>query len=319
MVDLFDPRWQWRDLERYADAPDRLSIGVSGGRSSAYQALHIVRANGGVIKPGWAFNFENTGLELDETYLFLAQVNAMLGGVLAFLEFDSAAPTLHRRVAFAELNRNGGPMTDLLSQVVAKRRDGSAGVRPLPNAVQRTCTANLKVKTAHRYLRRSLNWPSVYHAAIGYRADEAGRHDRRVAQEAKKRGRGIEGGYGFFPMFHAGVTSDGVQSFWQSAPFDLGIDSAHGNCDLCFMVSTWKIKERMLFFAMAEGVRPAVGGPIPLRVARWIAWEERASDRPGTFRKNRPPVRQLWHSVCVGFMDSEVPEGVDDRCVACSD
>jgi hypothetical protein len=128
-----------------------------------------------------------------------------------------------------------------------------------------------------------------------------------------------EGGIGVFPMFDAGVTEGMVQAFFFTGPFNLKLGSDFGNCDFCFMTSTWKIKQRMVLVALETQTKLVPGTAPPERIARWIAWEERQSDRPGTFRKDRPTMRQLWEQVCVGDMESAVPEGKNDRCGTCTD
>ena len=158
-----------------------------------------------------------------------------------------------------------------------------------------------------------------YYSAIGYRADEEERYERRIKADAK---RGFdEGGKGVFPMYHAGATQETVQAFWKdpSAPFDLDLDSNMGNCDFCFMKSSWKIKEAMLFEAMRYQVQIEPGAKPPPTVQWWIAKEERPSDRPGPFRIDRPPFRVLWEQVCQGDLSSAVPEGKEDKCETCTD
>ncbi len=306
--------FDFQDIEFYRNLPQRMTIGVSGGRSSAYQMAHIVAACDGRFSPDWVFMFENTGLERSETYAFIQRLDQYFGLRLAILEYR--AGNKFEVVDHSTLSRNGEPMDTLLSEQL-RRRDGTIGVRPLPNPAQRTCTANLKIKTAHRYVRRSLGWPTQYYAAIGYRADEKSRCDRKWLQD-EKRGFG-EGGIGVFPMFEAGVVQDRVESFWRNGPFDLELDSDFGNCDLCFMASTWKIKQRMIWMALETQTRLRPGTPPPERIARWITWEERQSDRPGPFRKDRPTVRELWNQVCEGNFESAVPEGKEDRCGSCTD
>ncbi len=307
--------FDFRNLEFYRNLPGRLVIGVSGGRSSAYQMAHIVAACEGKFSPNWIFMFENTGLERWETYVFLRKLDEYFGINLIITEYDPAAPNRFRVVTHDTLSRNGEPMQRMLSETL-KRRDGTIGVRPLPNPVQRTCTANLKIKTSHRYVRKILKWPMQYYAAIGYRADEKARCDKRWLADER---RGFdEGGVGVFPMFDAGVDEDRVGSFWRTAPFDLELDSDFGNCDLCFMASTWKIKQRMALISLETQNGRQKDNP-PERIARWIAWEERASDRPGNFRLDRPNLRALWNQVCEGNLDSAVPEGKEDKCGACTD
>lgn len=314
--------FSYSDLEIYRPCLtiERLVIGISGGRSSGYQAAHLVKAAMtylGYIPAGWIFVFENTSLERWETYDFLRAIDDyFLGGRLVMLEFDPQAQHKYRIVTHDTLKRNGEVM-DAMLQTPLYRRDGTLGVRPLPNPTQRTCTANMKIKTSHRYVRHTLGWPMQYYAAIGYRADEKDRCDRRwLADEA----RGFdEGGIGVFPMFDAGVDVFRVDRFWYEGPFDLKLDSVYGNCDLCFMVSTWKLKERMVLMALETQTKIEPGAVPPERVQRWIDWEERVSDRPGTFRKDRPPVRELWNQVCNGNFESAVPEGKEDRCGSCTD
>jgi hypothetical protein len=314
--------FQYQNLEHYRQylSIERLVVGVSGGRSSAYQMAHLVEAarrfNGG-IPSGWIFAFENTSLERHETYDFLWKLDCyFLKNTLVILEWDPSVPMGFRVVDHATLARNGEVMDRFLNTPL-QRRDGTVGVRPLPNPTQRTCTGNLKIKTSHRYVRKVLKWPTEYYAAIGYRADEKSRCDRKWLRDEA---RGFdEGGIGVFPMFDAGVTEGMVQAFFFTGPFNLKLDSDFGNCDFCFMTSTWKIKQRMVLVALETQTKLVPGTAPPERIARWIAWEERQSDRPGTFRKDRPTMRQLWEQVCVGDMESAVPEGKNDRCGTCTD
>jgi 3'-phosphoadenosine 5'-phosphosulfate sulfotransferase (PAPS reductase)/FAD synthetase len=316
--------FQYQNLDHYERylSIKRLVVGVSGGRSSAFQMAHLVAAAKkflGYIPAGWVFVFENTSLERGETYDFLARLDQyFLGGKMILLEHDVHAPYKFRQVTHATVKRDGEIMDEFLSTPL-KRQDGTIGVRPLPNPTQRTCTANLKIKTSHRYVRKVLGWPTAYHAAIGYRADEKSRCDKAWLKDEV---RGFdEGGEGVFPMFDAGAVVDDVDKFFLTGPFDLELDSDFGNCDFCFMASTWKIKQRMVLVALETQTRfgPGKANIPPARVARWIAWEERVSDRPGTFRKDRPTMRQLWDQVCQGNLDSAVPEGKEDRCGSCTD
>lgn len=308
--------FDFQDLEYYRHIPNRTVIGVSGGRSSAYQMAHIVAACDGKFKPDWVFMFENTGLERHETYDFIERLDKYFSLNLVITEYDPQAPGKYRQVTHSTLSREGEPMERLLTEQL-KRRDGSTGVRPLPNPAQRVCTAELKTKTSHRYVRKTLHWPTEYYAAIGYRADEKARCMRRWLRDELH---GFnEGGIGIFPMFDAGVRADRVDRFFRTGPFDLELDSDFGNCDLCFMASTWKIKQRMVLLALESQTKLKPGAVPPARVMRWILWEERVSDRPGPFRKDRPTVRQLWDQVCAGDYESAVSEGKDDRCGSCTD
>lgn len=295
-LNLKSPRF---DLAPFRDLPSRCSVPVSGGRSSGLLAWLICEANGGVPK-GAIPNFQNTSLELPETYIFLDRLDRHLGLSLLYLEHNPLEPTKVEVVGPNSLKRDSEVFERLLITPL-NRRDGTIGVRPLPNPAQRTCTANLKTHTAHRYFRRHLNWPTNYHVTLGYRADEMRRVERR--KKLAKKGN-PEGGIGLFPLADAGITSDDVHLFWRSAPFDLGIDSNMGNCDFCFMKSEWKLKEMMLIY--------------PDRAQRWIEYEARAAttDRPGVFRKDRPSYADMMRQVKLGNMEGSK---AGDRCGTCGD
>lgn len=322
----------FRDLDLYRnylpdDADeDHQVLGVSGGRSSAYQVAHIVEANGSVPR-GAICTFENTGKEREETLVFVDRMDRHFQLDLLWLEHDPEAPGRVKRVTFETAARNGEPFDAFLSDIVPKRRDGTAGVRPLPNPAQRSCTATLKTKTLHRYVRQHLGWSMRYYSVLGFRADERARYERRVKADLK---RGWdEGGKAVFPMYRAGAVQADVQAFfpWDpekaacelEVPFTLELDSNWGNCDFCFMKSTWKIKEQMVYEALRYQVRIELGATPPPTVQWWIAKEERVSDRPGPFRLDRPTFRELWAQVCAGDLESAVPEGKEDACGTCSD
>lgn len=275
-----------------------IQIGVSGGRSSAYQVIHTAEANGG-IPNNCVLSFTNTGFELNETLDFIQQVGEYVGRQVVMLERWREDPNKVRVVNHNSASRAGEPMMNLFNEVVPRRKDGSSGLRPLPNPVQRVCTTELKIKTTDRYLTKVLGWSRPYWNVVGYRADEERRVQKRITFD-KKRPSNEEGGKGLFPMYNAGVDGNEVHSFWKSMPFDLKIDSDHGNCDLCFMKSTWKIKMMMVLY--------------PERVPRWIALEAIQRDRSNRFRLDRPSIQELWDEVQAGIMS--IPEN-DKECGTC--
>lgn len=294
-------------------------VSVSGGRSSAYQAWHLIEANPDWRSRGWLFVFENTGRELEETLLFVHRLDTLLGLGIHWLEYDPTAHGKVKRVTFETAARDGEPFDALLNEIIVKRKDGTAGVRPLPNPKSKICTGLLKIKTLHYYVRRHLGWPTRYYSFVGYRADP--REHKRYLKKKKSDANGWHpGGRGLFPMHDAGVLEENVQRFWLHAPFDLEIQSEFGNCDFCFEVSTWKLKARMLLEALTEGIVPRPGAEPPRRLGWWIRYEEaRPGDRPGRFNTRKPTYRQLWEQVCAGDMASAVPENVEDVCRSCSD
>ena len=92
---------------------------------------------------------------------------------------------------------------------------------------------------------------------IGFRHDEPRRWKPTLYQQCEIA----------YPMVDAGVTRADVAAFWQSQPFDLGIDSARGNCDCCYL----KARANLLATIRDE----------PHRADWWIDMERR---RGRTFR-----------------------------------
>jgi len=291
----------FKNLDAYRDLPRPLVLTFSGGRSSGYQLAHVLEANRG-LPPDSVVLFENTGFELPETYNFVRDFSVFFKVPIAWLEWDINEPTKVNVVSHNSASRDGKPLRDLFSTPLL-RVDKTIGLRPLPNPVQRTCSANLKTKTAHRYVRQHLGWPNRYWAALGYRADEDGRVKRRLKQEERFVNGCPEGGWGAFPMHRAGVTSDDVLAFWDAMPFDLGIESWQGNCDFCFMKSEWKIKEMMVQY--------------PERAQPWLDMEAAPRDRSRLFRKDRRPLQALWDEVQRGDL-SVLPQDPTIECGSCT-
>lgn len=111
------------------------------------------------------------------------------------------------------------------------------------------------------------------------------------------------------PLAKAGVTLDDVTAFWEAHPFDLGLESYQGNCDLCFLKGAGKIRR-----VMREN--PELAG-------WWVRMEEEASHRGvavnpsvANFRKDRPPYRiMLELAQRPGLFDNV--DAADELSVAC--
>jgi hypothetical protein len=291
-------------LECYRGFPTPLAYPFSGGRSSGYQLAHVIKANNG-LPEGCAVHFCNTGFEREETLDFVRDFAEYFAIPVTWLEWDIDAPNKVRVVDHATASRQGEPLRKLFSYTVPKRRDGSAGLRPLPGPYKngRICTSELKIKTAHRYYTKVLGWQR-YWSAPGFRADEPNRVKKATARAAGLEGSRVHpaGGIEFCMMAEAGVDSDTVQAFWAGMPFDLKMASWQGNCDMCFMKTAWKIKA-----AMKEN---------PERAQLWIDLEEMPRDRRNRFRTDRPSMRELFAQVQAGDM-GHVKERAMDGCTSC--
>ena len=227
-------------------------IAFSGGRSSAYMLYHILDAHDGRLPNSVVVTFQNTGREMPETLDFVEACSRNWNIPIEWLEYDPAIPSLWKRVDYRTAARNGEPFAALV-----KRR------AYLPNVVARFCTAELKIRTAKRYMLAQgfEHWTTV----LGLRGDEP----RRVIKSLKP---GKERWTNVCPIASAGVTRHAVAAFWQDQPFDLQLPNVGGrtplgNCDMCFLKS-----ERSIAGIMRD---------FPERAQWWIDLEESVSVEKG--------------------------------------
>jgi 3'-phosphoadenosine 5'-phosphosulfate sulfotransferase (PAPS reductase)/FAD synthetase len=190
-------------------------ISFSGGRTSAYMLWRVLQAHQMSLPDEAIVCFANTGKEDEATLRFVQDCSDRWNVEIHWLEFQDADPAF-RRASFETASRNGEPFEALI-----KKRNY------LPNPVTRFCTAELKIRTIHKYLK-SLGWEHNEQMDwVGMRADE----QRRAAKIADK---------SRIPLVTAGITKEDVGAFWKAQPFDLGLPNnngvtMHGNCDLCFL------------------------------------------------------------------------------------
>lgn len=243
-------------------------ISFSGGRTSAYLLWRVLEANDGLPEDAIVC-FANTGKEEEATLRFVDRCSKEWGVEIHWLEYRYHAEQKQRfkRVDFESASRNGEPFFELIDQ---------NGSPYLPNPVARICTAKLKIRVIHNYVR-SLGWDhSENDDWVGIRADEA----RRAAKLDRSR----------TPLVTAGVTKTTVGDFWKAQPFDLELPNMngvtmHGNCDLCFL----KPAHQVLSLIKEK----------PSRAIWWINMEKHAQTSNKTFgdgarfRKDRPSYQQL--------------------------
>lgn len=224
----------------YVLPPGNVQIAFSGGRTSAFMLHQILQANGDL--PGRVqVTFQNTGREMPQTLDFVAEVGRRWGVMVTWLEYRAAMP-LFEVVGYQGASRQGEPFDQLLLKK-----------RALPNQHKKWCSAELKAKTAKRYLR-SLGWRS-WTSAIGFRADEGHRVPFACNRSVP-----------WHPLRAANVSRHQVVEFWRRQPFDLALPSVRGktiggNCDGCFLKS--------------EAYLSSLARDMPLRHAWWEAHEAR--------------------------------------------
>lgn len=191
-----------------------VQIAFSGGRTSAFMLHQILEANGGLPDRA-VVTFQNTGREMPQTLDFVQEVGARWNVGIVWLEYRGTAP-LFEIVSHNSASRDGEPFDAL----IAKKQT-------LPNQHQKFCSAELKTKTAKRYLVRC-GWKK-WTSAIGFRADEKHREPFQDNRSTP-----------WLPLRVAGVGRHHVAGFWLGQSFDLALPliggkTVGGNCDGCFL------------------------------------------------------------------------------------
>lgn len=220
-------------------------ISFSGGRTSAYMLYRVLEAHQMSLPKEAIVCFANTGKEDEATLRFVQDCSERWNVEIHWLEYRNANPAFER-ITFETASRNGEPF-----EAIIKKR------QYLPNPVTRFCTAELKIRTIHKYLK-SLGWDhNETMDWVGMRADE----QRRAAKIADK---------SRIPLVTAGITKEDVGAFWKAQPFDLGLPNMngvtmHGNCDLCFLKGGAQVlslisekPERAIWWAKMEALALAL-------------------------------------------------------------
>jgi 3'-phosphoadenosine 5'-phosphosulfate sulfotransferase (PAPS reductase)/FAD synthetase len=230
----------------------------------------ILEANQMKLPPDAIVCFANTGKEEEATLRFVDRCSREWGVEIHWLEYQYHAEPAQRfkRVTFETASRDGEPFFELIDQ---------NGSPYLPNPVARICTAKLKIRVIHHYLR-SLGFEHDENSDwVGIRADEM----RRAAKMDRSR----------TPLVAAGVTKETVGNFWKTQPFDLELPNMngvtmHGNCDLCFLKPAHQIQSLIQ--------------EKPERAIWWMKMEAHANSSNKTygdgakFRKDRPSYAEMY-------------------------
>jgi 3'-phosphoadenosine 5'-phosphosulfate sulfotransferase (PAPS reductase)/FAD synthetase len=194
----------------------------SGGRTSAYMLWRALQAYGGKLPDDHVVAFANTGKEREETLRFVYECGSRWNVPIAWVEFlkRSGDPAVrYERVSFNSASRNGEPFARLI-----------AAKSFVPNSMMRFCTEEMKVNTIRHFIQSELGWPA-WSNAVGLRHDEG----HRVMKALARNHEGKSPWTTKVPLANARVTRRDVDAFWSEQPFDLGLRSYEGNCDLCFL------------------------------------------------------------------------------------
>lgn len=203
-------------------------ISFSGGRTSAYMLWRFLQESGGTLPAETFVVFANTGKEREETLRFVDACSVNWSVPIHWVEYRADVPGNYVEVTFETASRQGEPFKAAIDK---KQR--------LPNWSERWCTAMLKVDAIIGFMGSRGYKHDTYTDMIGIRRDEGHRAIKGL-ENAEKTGRKIR-----HPLDAAGVTKADVMRFWAQQPFDLGLKSYEGNCDLCFMKGV-RIKRQLI-------------------------------------------------------------------------
>jgi 3'-phosphoadenosine 5'-phosphosulfate sulfotransferase (PAPS reductase)/FAD synthetase len=230
----------------------------------------VLQSNNGKLPDDAIVCFANTGKEDEATLKFVHDCEVNWNVKIHWLEYcyHETPAQRFKVVDYETASRDGEPFFELIDQ---------NGSPYLPNPVARICTAKLKIRVIHHYLK-SIGWEHDESSDwVGIRADE----QRRAAKIDRSR----------TPLVVAGITKEDVGAFWRSQSFDLGLPNMngvtmHGNCDLCFL----KPAHQVLSLIQEK----------PERALWWIKMEAHASSSNkkygdgARFRKDRPSYKEMY-------------------------
>ena len=215
----------------------KLFVSISGGRTSAYMAIRLQLEYRD--RYDMKFIYANTGLEHEETLLFLDGIDRkyQLGvtWVEAVISSEKGVGTGHKIVDFESATRDGRLFEEMIK------------VYGIPNTSYPHCNRELKIQAMNSYVK-SIGWDKEYRA-IGIRADEPSRVPDGASKDRK-----LYPLVDFFPTDKLEVID-----WFKGKEFDLKISDHLGNCVTCWKKGDPKIfkiirddPERFEFFKRME-------------------------------------------------------------------
>lgn len=198
-------------------------ISFSGGRTSAYMLRMILDAHDGTLPDDVHVCFANTGKEREETLRFVHECATRWRVRVRWLQWRPRVRGAKAADKFEEVGYNSADRVGEVFAGLIKRK------QYLPNPIMRYCTIELKIRVMRDFMV-SLGYKN-WNNAVGLRADEMHRVFKSIARNhtGKDRFRTI------VPLANAKARLEDVAAFWRAQPFDLGLKSYEGNCDLCFL------------------------------------------------------------------------------------
>lgn len=216
-----------------------LLVTVSGGRSSAMMAYHI-HTHEKYKEYNKAYVFANTGMEMPETIKFLKNIESVWGIPLILIEGTYSnvmgVGIGYKIVDWDSLDMNAKPFE---GTVLHKTKGDFKG---LPNKDAPYCSEAMKTIPCNKFAKDIFN-NEKYIKAVGFRKEDM---PKRISwpeiKEDKTR---------IFPLltnFTEPIGLFELNSWWNKQPFQLGINSKFGNCELC-----WKKSDKNLVDTIKRG------------------------------------------------------------------
>lgn len=194
-------------------------MSVSGGRTSAYMAYKLKSEYS--HKYDMKFIYANTGLEHEETLLFLDRVDNHFGLDLIWVEAvinqERGKGTAHKLVNFETACRDGRLFEEMID------------FYGIPNKAYPHCNRELKLNAMNSYVK-SIGWDKEFRA-VGIRIDELKRCRKDAAIDRV-----------LYPLVDFFETDkEDVINWFSKQSFDLSIKEHLGNCVSCWKKSDTKL------------------------------------------------------------------------------
>lgn len=216
-------------------------VTVSGGRSSAMMAYHI-HTSEKYKDYNKAYVFANTGMERPQTIEFLRNIQDVWGIPLTLIEgtYSNVMGVAigYKIVDWNSLDMNAKPFEGAIMHINKGEYSG------VPNSNAPYCSPSMKTLPCESFAK-DIFGKKNYLKAIGFRKEDM---PKRISwpeiKEDKTR---------IFPLltdFPEPIGLLELNSWWNKQPFQLGINSKFGNCELC-----WKKSDRNLVEVIRKGTR----------------------------------------------------------------
>lgn len=275
---------------------ETLFVSFSGGIASAYMCWLLKTYYSHIYN--LIFIFANTGLEHENTLIFVDQCDRILGLDLVWLETVThhgvRKGSTHKVVSFETAHRGGQLFEEMI------RKYG------IPNKTYPHCNREMKLNPIFTF-KESLGFSRYHQCAVGIRADEID----RMSERSKKDG-------AVWPLISwKPTTKEQVKDWWRNQSFDLDLPEHLGNCKTCWKKSLRKLKtiakhhpEEFEFFKRMEAEYPTAGHGDDPRV--FFREKKSALD---ILRECKEPFVEFKEDWSQGCLVLEIdPDDIEDEC-----